>query len=131
MVILGLFAAIALTLATIGLYSVISYSVSQRSHEIGIRMALGAKQRDVVKMIVKEGLLLAIIGVTIGIVLSYASTRMMSALLYFVSPTDGLIFQICAFFFLSSVCSLPTYQHGVQQPLIQFLLFATSDPVRI
>ena len=101
MVILALFAAVALILATIGLYSVISYSVSQRSHEIGIRMALGAKQRDVVKMVVKEGLLLAIIGVTIGIILSYASTRMMSALLYFVSPTDGLIFQICALFFLA------------------------------
>jgi predicted permease len=101
MVILGLFAAVALILAAVGLYSVISYSVSQRSHEIGIRMALGAKQNDVVRMVVKEGMLLAIIGVTIGIVLSYASTRVLSALLYFVSPTDGFIFQLCAFFFLA------------------------------
>lgn len=101
MVILEIFAAVALILASIGLYSVMSYSVSQRSHEIGIRMALGARQPDVVKMIVKEGLTLAIIGVLIGNVVSYASTRLIGAMLYSVSPTDFLIFQSCALFFLA------------------------------
>jgi len=100
MVILALFAGVALILASVGLYSVISYSVSQRSHEIGIRMALGARQHDVVRMVVKEGLLLAVIGVAIGIFLSFASTRMLSTLLYFVSPTDLMIFQLCSVFFL-------------------------------
>ena len=101
MVILSVFAGVALILASVGLYSVISYSVSQRSHEIGIRMALGARQHDVVRMVVKEGLLLAAIGITIGIFLSFASTRMLSTLLYFVSPTDLMIFQICSVFFLA------------------------------
>jgi putative ABC transport system permease protein len=101
MVILALFAGVALVLASVGLYSVISYSVSQRSHEIGIRMALGARQHDVVRMVVKEGLLLAVIGITIGIFLSIASTRMLSTLLYFVSPTDLMIFQLCSVFFLA------------------------------
>lgn len=100
-VILALFAGVALILASVGLYSVISYSVSQRSHEIGIRMALGARQHDVVKMVVKEGLLLAVIGIAIGISLSFASTRMLSTLLYFVSPTDVMIFQLCSVFFLA------------------------------
>jgi putative ABC transport system permease protein len=100
-VILALFAGVALILASVGLYSVISYSVSQRNHEIGIRMALGARQHDVVKMVVKEGLLLAVIGITIGIFLSMASTRMLSTLLYFVSPTDLMIFQLCSLFFLA------------------------------
>lgn len=99
-VILGLFAGVALMLASVGLYSVISYSVSQRSHEIGIRMALGARQHDVVRMVVKEGLLLAVVGITIGIFLSFASTRMLTTLLYFVSPTDLMIFQLCSVFFL-------------------------------
>jgi putative ABC transport system permease protein len=100
LVILALFAAVALILASVGLYSVISYSVSQRSHEIGIRMALGARQHDVVKMVVKEGLLLTMIGIAIGIFLSIASTRLLTTLLYFVSPTDLMIFQICTVFFL-------------------------------
>ena len=101
MIILALFAGVALILATVGLYSVISYSVSQRSHEIGIRMALGARQHDVVRMVVKEGLLLAMIGIAIGIFLSFASTRMLSTLLYFVSPTDLMIFQTCSVLFLT------------------------------
>lgn len=101
MVILALFAGLAMILASVGLYSVISYSVSQRSHEIGIRMALGARQHDVVKMVVKEGLLLAVIGIAIGIFLSFASTRMLSTLLYFVSPTDVMIFQLCSVLFLA------------------------------
>ncbi|HSE43341.1 MAG TPA: ABC transporter permease [Acidobacteriota bacterium] len=101
MVILGVFAVVALILASVGIYSVISYSVSQRSHEIGIRMALGARQHDVAKMIIKEGLLLAVVGIGAGVVLSFVSTRMLSALLYFVSPTDAIIFQVCSLFFLT------------------------------
>jgi putative ABC transport system permease protein len=101
MVILGVFAVVALILASVGIYSVISYSVSQRGHEIGIRMALGARQQDVVKMVIKEGMLLAFVGIGAGVLLSIASTRMLSALLYFVSPTDATIFQLCSAFFLT------------------------------
>jgi putative ABC transport system permease protein len=101
LIILALFAGVALILASVGLYSVISYSVSQRRHEIGIRMALGARQHDVVKMVVKEGLLLAMIGIAIGIFFSLPSTRLLSTLLYLVSPTDPMIFQICSVFFLA------------------------------
>ena len=99
--ILTLFAAVALILAAVGLYSVIAYSVSQRTHEIGIRMALGARQSDVVMLIVKQGLVLAVAGVSIGIFASLALTRVLASLLYLVNPTDAVTFQSGALFFLA------------------------------
>ncbi len=86
------FAGIALILVTVGVYGVISYSVAQRTHEIGIRKALGAQQRDIIKLLVGQGFGLALIGVTIGLVGAFALTRVMTRLLYEVSATDTTTF---------------------------------------
>jgi len=89
---LSVFAAIALLLAVIGIYGVMSYTVSQRTHEIGIRMALGAQQDDVVRRVLRHGLKLAAIGMAIGSVASLGLTRAMATLLREISPTDPLTF---------------------------------------
>ena len=86
----GMFGAIALVLAAVGVYGVIAYSVTQRTNEIGIRMALGALQKDVLEMVVTQGARLAVTGIAIGIVAALALTRAMTSLLYDVSPFDPI-----------------------------------------
>ena len=89
---LSLFAGIALVLAIVGIYGVMSYSVTQRTHEIGIRMAIGARPRDVFTMILGHGMKLAIIGVVIGLAAAFALTRLMASMLFGVEPTDATTF---------------------------------------
>ena len=89
---LGAFAALALSLAGVGIFGVVSYSVTQRTHEIGIRMALGAQQRDILKLVLMKGLTLALGGVTLGLISAFAVTRVMSSFLYEVGVTDPITF---------------------------------------
>ena len=89
---LGLFAALALVLACVGLYGVISYSVAQRTHEIGVRMALGARPGDVLKLVLRQGMGLTIVGLVVGIAIGSVATRVLSDMLFGVTPRDPLTF---------------------------------------
>ncbi len=92
MFLLGLFALLALLLAVIGVYGVIAYSSSQRTHEFGVRIALGADRQDILKLVVRQGFKLALLGVSIGVAGAFLLTRFLSSLLYEVSPHDPLTF---------------------------------------
>jgi putative ABC transport system permease protein len=89
---LGLFATLALVLACIGLYGVISYSVVQRTHEIGVRMALGAQPVDVLRLVIRQGMTLTLAGLVVGIVAGTFATRVLSDMLFGVAPRDPLTF---------------------------------------
>jgi predicted permease len=97
----GTFAGLALILALIGIYGVMSYSVTQRIHEVGIRIALGAQRRDVIKLIVGNGMALVLTGVVIGLVCALALTRVLSSLLYGVSSTDPMTFSFISLLLVS------------------------------
>jgi len=92
LILLGLFAALGLLLTTVGIYGVMAYSVSQRTREIGLMIALGAQPRNVLKLVLKQGMTLALIGVVIGVAASFALTRVIKSLLFNVSATDALTF---------------------------------------
>jgi predicted permease len=96
MTLLGIAGAVALLLGLVGVYGVISYGVSQRSRELGMRMALGAETSQVMGMVVRQGAILALVGVAVGSSLAFGITRLMSAILFNVSPTDPLTFGVVA-----------------------------------
>jgi ABC-type antimicrobial peptide transport system permease subunit len=92
MILLGIFAALALLMACVGIYGVISYLASQRTHEIGVRMALGAERRDVLRMVLGEGAKMAFLGVTIGLAAAWGLTHLMANMLFGVSIHDPVTF---------------------------------------
>jgi predicted permease len=105
---LGLFGGLGLALAAVGVYGVISYSIAQRTHEIGIRMALGARKRHVLQLVVGEGMIPALVGVAVGLIGALGLTRFLSSLLYGVKPTDPLTF-LAVSLILAGVALLACY----------------------
>jgi putative ABC transport system permease protein len=119
--ILAIFAVIALMLAAIGIYGVMAYAVSQRTHEIGIRMALGARARDVLGLVIKTGMAMAVIGVVAGLAIAWAATRFMKSLLVQVSPTDALTLSLVSLGLLVVAllaCLLPARRATKVDPLV-------------
>jgi putative ABC transport system permease protein len=117
----GVFAGFALLLAAIGIYGVMAYSVAARTQEMGIRMSLGAEPRDILKLVVKQGMRLALIGVAIGVVASLALTRLISTLLFGVSASDPLAFSLAAAVLVVTAlaaCYLPARRATRVDPMI-------------
>jgi putative ABC transport system permease protein len=118
---LSLFAGIALVLAIVGIYGVMSYSVTQRTHEIGIRMAIGARPLDVFKMILGHGMKLALIGVGVGLVFAFLLTRLMATMLFGVKPTDATTYGAISILLIGVAllaCYLPGRRATKVEPTI-------------
>jgi putative ABC transport system permease protein len=104
----SIFGVLALLLAAVGVYGVLSYAVSQRRHEIGVRVALGAGRRDVLRLVVSQGVVLALLGVGVGLLGAFGVTRVITSVLYDVSPSDPLSYVAVALF-LTAIAFLASY----------------------
>jgi len=121
MLLLSIFGGLALTLATVGIYGVISYAVSQRTREIGVRMALGARPADVLRMILAEGLKLVAVGVALGVAAALMLTRLLEGMVYGVSMRDPLIFVLVNFLLVTvslAACYVPARRAMRVDPLV-------------
>ncbi len=120
-ILLGLFAALAVLISASGIAAVMALAVTQRTRELGIRIALGARRESILRMVLRQGLLLAIIGTAVGIAGALALTRLLSSLLYATSPTDLATFAAVSALFLgvtALACFLPARQVTSIDPLI-------------
>lgn len=118
---IGIFAALALMLAAIGLYGLMAYSVTQRRNEIGIRMALGATREDILRLVLRRGSALALVGLAIGLITSIAATRLLSSMLFAVSPNDPQTFSAIAFLLAGvalAACYIPACRAAKVNPMV-------------